>query len=55
MKDKLLFKMRSILLLILGFDGEEMLTFILLWGVGAAGKVTTWSTFRKNMLFQSSG
>jgi hypothetical protein len=36
--------MQNILLLILGFGGEEMLC-----GGGAAWKLTAWSTYRSNM------
>jgi hypothetical protein len=46
---RLLLTMQNILLLILGFGGEEMLIFVLLWGDGAAWKLSAWSTYRKNM------
>jgi len=36
--------MQNILLLILGFGGEEMCGV-----VGAAWKLTAWSTYRRNM------
>jgi hypothetical protein len=52
---RLLSKVQTILLLILDFQFEGVMTLILFWGDEAALTLSAWSTCRKNMLCQYSG